>query len=515
MKARRRAATWLRSLRGRLVVTYVLAATVLAAIGVTVLTLLLQQGLRSNVDAGLRGQAAIQVADITASVGERQHPAPVVTPVGSPAFRTAAGALAAFTATIDPRGRLTEARPTPLPEPALAGADPARPPAAPVFRTVSIAGAPFRVLIVPVHRGSRVWLVVAGTGLAAVDEASSEIRQALLIATPIVLVAVGLGAWLLSGGALRPVERLRREAQRLGERDAAGRLTLPGTRDSLDALAATFNGLLDRLHRSLDRQRALVADAGHDLRTPLAVLQVELETAARPGRTRDDLIESIGHARVEVARLAALADDLLLLAQADGGRPMVHPELSDVGDIVQAAVRAVQDQAHGVTVEVVGAAAGRGTAPLIAEVDPGAVRRILDNLLANALRHTPPDGTVTVSGQLATLSDRQAAVDTDVQELRLQVSDSGRGFDPEFLPYAFERFARADGARGRAGTAAGSGLGLAIVRTLATAHGGWARATNGPSGGAVVEVGLRCDTAPDGGDERPHPPQQVGPPVSV
>jgi signal transduction histidine kinase len=106
--------------------------------------------------------------------------------------------------------------------------------------------------------------------------------------------------------------------------DDGSRITEPPTMDSLNRLARTLNALLDRLRVSLDQQRAFVADAGHELRTPLAVLQTELETAIRPNRTRQDLVDSITHAQDEVARLAALANDLLFLAEADGGHPMMR-----------------------------------------------------------------------------------------------------------------------------------------------------------------------------------------------
>ena len=448
----------------------------------------LNHGLRDSIDGGLRAQAAVQIADLSATVGEGQHPSPALAGPGSAAYRAAlAGGLDGFTATISPRGRLVEAQPSPLPRGALAGFEFGPPPKAPIFRTIVIADRSLRILAVPVYRPAGTWTVVTGAGLSTVQDVSAEIAKVLWIATPVAIAVIGLGAWLLSGAALRPVDRMRADAQELGEHDPAGRLREPGTGDSLDALARTFNGLLGRLHRSLGRQRALVADAGHELRTPLAVLRMELDTALRPGRSREELIDSIEHAQVEVARLATLAEDVLLLAQADEGRPLIAPELTDLTDLVTAAERSVAEQARRQGVQL----ATDIPECLVAEVDPHAVRRILDNLVGNALRHTPPGGTVTVQAGVDNGGDD--AANARPRMVRLTVTDTGPGFTAEFLPRAFERFARADGARSRAVAHSNSGLGLAIVATLADAHGGTARAANRSGGGASVEVVLPVD----------------------
>jgi hypothetical protein len=268
---------------------------------------------------------------------------------------------------------------------------------------------------------------------------------------------------------------MRADAQRLSDTGARGEIGAPGTSDSIDRLATTFNELLDRMHSSLDRQRDLVADAGHELRTPLAVLQTELELADRAGRSRDDLVESIRHARTEAARLATLSEDLLLLAQTDGPNALIHRELAEPLEIIAESVAAVRDEAAAAHVEL--SVHADGPAP-VAELDPGALRRLLDNLLANALRHTPTGGSVDV---------HLTQADDDVV---LIVEDTGTGFPVDFLPHAFERFARADRSRSRSHAGYGSGLGLSIVETLVTAHGGTVTAANRASGGARLTVRL-------------------------
>jgi two-component system OmpR family sensor kinase len=465
--------TWLRGVRARLVTTYVLAAVILAVAGVLLFTLTLGRSLRANVDAALQTRAGTLAADLTAGNLEQTDPPPQI---GN--GTTAGTGLLAFTAVYAPGGRLVDAQPASLPGSPLTVDQLRTPPAAATTRTTRFGDESFRILAQPVRLSDGVWVVVAGQSLGA---ANAEVRHALFIAVPILLLLVGLGAWLLSGAALKPVDRMRADAQELSEHDLAGRITEPATRDSLNQLARTFNALLDRLHHSLDRQRSLVADAGHELRTPLAVLQTELETAVRPTRSRADLVNSITHARVEVARLAALAEDLLLLAQADGGQPIVRRQLTDVSELLDDVTRSYRDRADLASIDL----QAQHSAPLIAELDPVALRRILDNLVSNALRHTPARGVVTLYAGIEPVTPTTAE-----SQLVLRVSDTGPGFPADFLAHAFDRFTRADQGRSRSAAAAGSGLGLAIVETLVRAHAGTVTAANGPGGGASVQIRL-------------------------
>jgi signal transduction histidine kinase len=233
-----------------------------------------------------------------------------------------------------------------------------------------------------------------------------------------------------------------------------------------------MNRLLSRLHGALARQRALVADASHELRTPFAVLSGELELAARPGRSRDELEAAVQRAGEEAARLARLTDQLLFLARSDEDRVPVRRERAAVGGLLdrsadRAAARAA---AAGIRLEV------DAPAGLEADVDPDRLGEAVDNLVDNALRLAPP-GTVVV------ISARAVAGD-----LTIEVVDSGPGFPVDFLPRAFERFTRPDTSRSRSD--GGAGLGLAIVSAIAHAHGGRATARNRPGGGAVVALEL-------------------------
>jgi hypothetical protein len=343
-----------------------------------------------------------------------------------------------------------------------------------VFANTRVGGErePYRVLAAPVESESGRQVVVVATSLEATDEAVARVRDALVIGGASAVLLAAIGGWFLSSAALRPVERMRRQAADISEHDAASRLQVPGTRDEIAALATTMNDLLARLHDALSRQRAFVADAGHELRTPLAVLRTELELGERPQRTEAELRDALHHAAGSVDRLARLTEDLLLLARTD---EVVEPRLEPVRmpELVGASVATMRDAAARADVSII----VEGPEQLDTVGIGSLLQRAVGNLLENALRYSPAGSTITVR------------VRTAGPDAVIEVLDEGPGFPPEFLPHAFERFRRADDARAR--TDGGSGLGLAIVLAVAEAHGGTATAGNRPEGGAVVTVTIR------------------------
>jgi signal transduction histidine kinase len=235
------------------------------------------------------------------------------------------------------------------------------------------------------------------------------------------------------------------------------------------------NALLERLQLALTQQRAFVADAGHELRTPLAILRTELELAERPGRRADELRLAIAQAGAETERLSYLTEELLFLARHDEVHATRRRELQPLHPILERAVTAARVHATPRNVDLV-LDAPRDSA---ANVNADDLRRAVDNLLSNAVRYSPPGATVELCAQ------------TTSGALAIAVRDRGPGFPPEFLPHAFERFRRADSARAR--DEGGSGLGLAIVLAVARAHGGDAEATNRPHGGAQVTIRIPRD----------------------
>ncbi|WP_433038362.1 sensor histidine kinase [Actinomycetospora sp. CA-053990] len=316
-------------------------------------------------------------------------------------------------------------------------------------------------------------ILIVGTGTDIAEAADERVEQGFLFLGPPTVLIAGLGAWWLAGAALRPVERMRRQTAELSEHDDGAHLAVPATRDEIAALARTMNGLLDRLRDSLELQRGFVADAGHELRTPLATLRAELELAARPGRNADELRLAVTSATQETERLIRLAEDLLLLARAEGDRPFLRTVPMDVTTVAAAAARGASARSGARDIDIV----VEGPDRLELNADPDRLRQALDNVLANAVRHSPEHGIVLVT--LSTPADGVA---------RIEVTDQGPGFPEDFLPHAFERFRRADTARARAD--GGSGLGLAIVETIVRAHQGRVNAANSEAGGARVTLEL-------------------------
>src|SRR4051794_29234059 len=295
-----------------------------------------------------------------------------------------------------------------------------------------------RLVARPVHPGGD--LVVAGTTLKDRERANESLVRALLIGVPIALFLATAAAIALIGGALRPVEQMRRRAETVSAGEADARLPLPEAHDEIRRLGETLNEMLARLQQAFARERAFVADASHELRTPLAILKAELELASRGQRSNYELNAAIASAAEEVDRLTRLAEDLLVLARVDGGRLPVRPQpqpleplVRQVADTFSARAGA---QARTIEVALPEAAGARGEAGGIPPA-PGQLPK---------KSPAPGAGQVTLSAR---------AVNGSVE---LHVEDAGPGFPDEFIAHAFERFTRVDVARTRGGT----GLGLAI-----------------------------------------------------
>jgi signal transduction histidine kinase len=327
---------------------------------------------------------------------------------------------------------------------------------------------PSRLLATPVD--GRVLLV----GITRMDraEALASLRNELLIAGPIALLLATLAGYSLAGLALRPVEAMRRRAAAVSADKPGDRLPVPATGDELERLGETLNSMLERLEVALERERDFVADAGHELRTPLALLRTELELALRHGSTMEELRDAVRSASGEADRLVQLAEDLLLIARTDKGELPLRLEPLEVSDLLGRVASRYEWR-----VEEAGRRLEHEAPPNATVVgDRLRLEQALGNLVDNALRHGA--GTIRIEAEQS---------DGTVE---LHVRDEGPGFSPEFLPRAFERFTRPNA--DRAGR--GAGLGLSIVRTIASAHGGTSGAANG-SRGADVWIGLALSEA--------------------
>lgn len=327
---------------------------------------------------------------------------------------------------------------------------------------------PSRLLATPIELQGRRLVLVVGATRGDRAETLVSLRDELLIAGPIALALATLAGYLLAGLSLRPVERMRRRAAAISAETPGGRLPVPPTHDEIERLGETLNAMLGRLEAALQRERDFVADAGHELRTPLALLRTELELALRHGESPGELREAVRVSSQEVDRLTQLAEDLLLVASADRGQLPLKVEPLDVSEVLAGVLDRfswrAEEAGRPLTFE---AASG-----ITFDADRIRVEQALGNLVDNALRHG--EGEVKLAASSAGGG------------VELHVSDEGRGFPPGFVDRAFERFARPDQARAQRG----SGLGLSIVKAVAEAHGGSAHAANRPEGGTDVWVVL-------------------------
>jgi two-component system, OmpR family, sensor kinase len=351
------------------------------------------------------------------------------------------------------------------------------------IRTVTDAdGRGWRVNVTSGSGEGRRYLVAVG---APLDEVLGEWRtllKACLVGIPIVfLFAVG-GGWWLGRHGLRPLTAMSAEAQAITAKTLDSRLTVPPVGEELERLAVSFNRVLDRLGSALSTQRRFMADASHELRTPVSIIRTAADvTLSKRARDESEYREALAAVSQQSSRLTRLVDDMLVLARADGGGyPIVLAEL-DLTELVAGCVREFGGRAEDRDIRIT-----TSLEPVWINGDEALLRRMFGNLLNNALTYTPRGGSVDVS-----LARSQEGVE-------LRITDTGPGIPPEDRERVFERFVRLDPARG----AGGAGLGLAIARWVAEAHGGGVRIASSGSTGTTFVATLPAEDFAQGNDPR-------------
>jgi signal transduction histidine kinase len=446
-------------IRVRLTAAFALAMVlVLAGAGLFVY-LRLKDDLDDNIRSGLDTRARAVVSAGSADAGAAEE--------GEEGF---AQLLASDGRVLDSAGRVSA--------PALTRAEQERAGSAALVVDREVAGVEgtARILARPAGRRPPGAAVVAvGQSLDDRNETLSGLAASFAVGGPIAVLLASIAGYLLAATGLRPVEAMRRRASEVSLARPRERLPLPAAHDEIRRLGETLNEMLDRLQQSFERERRFVADAGHELRTPVAIVKTELESAMRTGDYGPDVREGLAAAIEECDRLAQLAEDLLVVARsAEGELPVRAERLAARGlleDVRERFAARAAERSRDIRVE-----AENG---VVLSGDPLRVRQALGNLVDNALRHG--DGDIVLTSQRAGPG------------VELLVSDRGPGFEPAIADRAFERFARGDRARARGGT----GLGMAIVRTVAEAHGGRAEIVPGGAG-ATVRIWL-----PDGMGPQP------------
>jgi signal transduction histidine kinase len=444
-------------IRRRLTITFAASmAAVIAGLSAFVYT---RTGadLLDTVDAGLRSRAELLVADL-------QHHDPALVNVeptlieNDEVFAQIAGASGQI---IQSSSKISRWRLLP----------------APVIRSLRVPGLydrkipgidnVARVIAVPVHTpGGRV-VVMAGASLQDRRDELLSLGWTLAIAGAAALALISGGAWLALAGALRPVERMRMQAAAISATEAHRRLRLAGGNDEISMLGATLNQMLDRIRESVERERRFVDRASHELRTPLAVQRMELDVGLAGPQTAGELRAALRSVSEENAHLARLTEDLLALSRARGGVLPIRRLETSLSELLGDARRRNLPRSGEVHLTFTAAQAR-------VRIDPAWFRQAVDNLIDNAIRHTPAGGHVDICAH------RQDGT------ILLVVEDTGAGFTVTPTSTIFEPFAPTG--RRQASKDSSAGLGLAVVRTIAEAHGGRVWAENRPQGGARVSM---------------------------
>jgi signal transduction histidine kinase len=425
------------SLRARLTLLACLAVAAALVVGALVVLSVLERTLVENLDDA----ALVRAEDVAAMLasGAPDDPLPIH------------GDEDAFIQVIDGEGEIVTASSNLRGIGRIAQFEPEGD--APTFRTGRIpvpdeTDEDFRIVGVRADSPSGPAVVYVVANLDRVSETSSAVRQLLARGLPILLLVVGLTSWVLVGRVLRPVEAIRAEVAAIGAQELDRRVPEPATDDEIGRLARTMNDMLGRLQASSARQRRFVADASHELQSPLASSRAELDVAlAHPELARwEDTARGLVADNERMSRLIA---DLLFLAQADDGGHPLRTVLVDLDDVVVA-----EAARHG-SVGTVRLETG-GVAPVEVRGDPDELARVVRNLLDNAERHAATTISVTLAPEGG--------------DAVLAVADDGPGVPAGAEDQIFERFTRVDRSRSR--DSGGTGLGLAIAKEIVEAHQG-------------------------------------------
>ena len=318
----------------------------------------------------------------------------------------------------------------------------------------------------------RPYLLLAAESLDSVAAALAVVRRAIFISLPLILALAGLGGYVLSTRSLAPLASMAAQAKTITGHNLETRLDIGNPAEELAVLVGSFNELLSRLDQSFESMRRFVADASHELRTPISVIRGEADVALTKDRSTAEYKQSLAIVLDESRRLSRLVDDLLNLARADAGHVKLQVQDFYLNDLLSDCCRSVQTlaAARNIAVEC------RPGADLQFRGDEELLRRLVMNLLDNAIRYTPPGGTV------------EAALESEDDRVRIRVADTGIGIPEEAAPHIFERFYRADKARSRQD--GGFGLGLAIVKWIAESHNGAVELSSRKGGGSAFTVTL-------------------------
>ena len=341
-----------------------------------------------------------------------------------------------------------------------------------VLRTIRIDGEVWRAAVIRLAPGAdHAEEPALHVGVLRSDDEDiavlARVRSTLLLAVPIALLVAIVTGYAIARRSLEPMDSMAARTARISAATLDERLPVFNPHDELGRLATVINDLLGRVEAAFRQQKQFVADASHELRTPIAIVRGEADVALQlPTRDEAEYREAIGIIRDESVRLTRIVDDLFLLARTDAGGALDHREQVDVVALIVTALRSVRTIAVARGIALTSVLPAPEATDVIVNGDRTLLRRLLLNLLDNALKHTPTGGVITVS------------LAPTARDVALVVSDNGPGIATELRPHIFDRFVRAmqvldtDPHAGQPVSASGAGLGLAIAQSIATAHGG-------------------------------------------
>ena len=315
------------------------------------------------------------------------------------------------------------------------------------------------------------YLIETGLSLAPIQRILSSLRSIVLIITPLILLVAAFGGQMLMKLPLQPLVALSERAGYIGTSRLGERLPVPSTHDEMEQLALSLNRMIKRLEDALSQNRRFSADVSHELRTPLTIMRGELEQVLLESTLQPAVRDSVASTLEEIDRMSKIVESLLAIARLDSGMDAIDPKPVDVSTLcrwVMEQLRLLADEKK-ITMTV-------QTTPMIVLIDIAHMKRVLVNLLDNAIKYTSPGGNIKL---ISFVLEKMAII---------EVSDTGVGIPPAELPHVFDRFFRADKVRSRA--SGGTGLGLSIVKAICNAHGGSVTLRSEEGVGTVARIEL-------------------------
>jgi heavy metal sensor kinase len=324
------------------------------------------------------------------------------------------------------------------------------------YRTLGgFASAPVRYITVPVlTNGNLVAIVQVGQQLDAASEVLKELLIIFAVCIPLSLLVVGGGGWFLAGRALRPMDDIARNAEKIDDKHLDTRLEIVNPNDEIGRLTTAFNRTLDRLQQAFTRTKRFSVDVSHELRTPLTILKGETEVGMKWAKEPEEFREILTNNLEEINRMTGIIEFLLEISRIEEGRHSLMFETVDLVEVLAELTDSLQPQAEARDLQMQLVPAPE----ILINGDRQRLRQLFYQLIHNALQFTPAGGAITLSVQIVG------------PQVLATVQDTGGGIPKDDIPCIFDRFYRVDKARNRAH--GGSGLGLALVKTLVDAHGG-------------------------------------------